>query len=135
MEFLLLQAPDVAIAEASVGVVLTTVLYIVALRKVKAVSYTHLQTDVLVERVCGICSHSHAMTYAMCVEHIAGMEVTKRGQYIRVLISELERIHSHLLWLGLLADAFGFESLFYQCWRMREKILDLFESVSYTHLV
>ena len=86
-----------------------------------------IQTDVLVERVCGICSHSHAMTYAMCVENIAGMEVPKRGQYIRVIISELERIHSHLLWLGLLADAFGFESLFYQCWRMREKILDLFE--------
>ena len=60
-----------------------------------------IQTDVLVERVCGICSHSHAMTYAMCVENIAGMEVPKRGQYIRVIISELERIHSHLLWLGI----------------------------------
>lgn len=62
-----------------------------------------IQTDVLVERVCGICSHSHAMTYAMCVEHIAGMEVPKRGQYIRVIISELERILSHLLWLGIAA--------------------------------
>ena len=87
-----------------------------------------IQTDVLVERVCGICSHSHAMTYAMCVENIAGMEVPKRGQYIRVIISELERIHSHLLWLGLLADAFGFDALFMQCWRMREKVLDMFEA-------
>ena len=55
-----------------------------------------IQTIVLVERVCGICSHSHALTYAMCLENIAGMEVPKRGQYIRVIVEELERIHSHL---------------------------------------
>ena len=42
-----------------------------------------IQTLVLVERVCGICSHSHAFTYAMCVESINGIEVPKRGQYIR----------------------------------------------------
>ena len=44
------------------------------------------------ERVCGICSHSHAMTYCLAIEDIAGMEVPKRGQYIRIIISELERI-------------------------------------------
>ena len=48
-----------------------------------------IQTLVLVERVCGICSHSHSLTYALCIEHIAGMEVPKRGQYIRVIIEEL----------------------------------------------
>lgn len=40
----------------------------------------------------------------------------------------MSRIHSHLLWLGLLADAFGFDALFMQCWRMREKVLDMFEA-------
>ena len=57
-----------------------------------------IQTLVLVERVCGICSHSHALTYAMAVEGINGVEVPKRGQYIRVITAELERLHSHLLW-------------------------------------
>ena len=62
-----------------------------------------IQTITLVERVCGICSHSHAMTYCLAIEDIAGMEVPKRGQYIRVILSELERLHSHYLWLGLAA--------------------------------
>ena len=56
-----------------------------------------IQTITLVERVCGICSHSHAMTYCLAVENIAGMEVPKRGSYIRVILSELERLHSHYL--------------------------------------
>ena len=60
-----------------------------------------IQTLVLVERVCGICSHSHAFTYAMCVEEINGVQVPKRGQYIRVITAELERLHSHFLWLGI----------------------------------
>ena len=56
-----------------------------------------------------------------------GVEVPDRGKYLRTIWAEMSRIHSHLLWLGLLADGFGFESLFYQCWRMREKVLDIFE--------
>ena len=49
-----------------------------------------IQTLVLVERVCGICSHSHAFTYAMCVEELNGIEAPKRGEYIRVITAELE---------------------------------------------
>ncbi len=49
-------------------------------------------------------------------------------QYIRTILHELSRIHSHLLWLGLLADAFGFEALFYRSWTLREQILKIFES-------
>ena len=41
--------------------------------------------------------------------------------------AELSRLHNHLMWLGLLADAFGFESLFMDCWRLREKVLDMLE--------
>ena len=86
-----------------------------------------IQTLVLVERVCGICSHSHSLTYAMCIEHIAGMEVPKRGQYIRVIIEELERIHSHLLWLGIACHIVGHDSFFMQCWNDREGTMDTLE--------
>jgi len=79
------------------------------------------------ERICGICSFMHGMGYCEAVEHIMNIEVPPRAQYLRTIWSEMSRIHSHLLWLGLLADAFGFESLFMQSWRMREKILDMFE--------
>lgn len=89
-----------------------------------------IQTLVLVERVCGICSHSHSLTYAMCIEHIAGMEVPKRGQYIRVIIEELERIHSHLLWLGIACHIVGHDSFFMQCWNDRERTMDTLEAVT-----
>ncbi len=79
------------------------------------------------ERICGICSFMHGMGYCEAVEHIMNIEVPPRAQYLRTIWSEMSRMHSHLLWLGLLADAFGFESLFMQSWRMREKILDMFE--------
>ena len=81
----------------------------------------------VIERTCGICSFMHGMGYCESVEHIMNVEVPDRGKYLRTIWAEMSRVHSHLLWLGLLADAFGFESLFYQCWRMREKVLDLFE--------
>ena len=62
-----------------------------------AMERNFIQTIVLVERVCGICSHSHSLVYSMAIEYIAGMEVPKRGQYIRVIMAELERLHSHFL--------------------------------------
>lgn len=79
------------------------------------------------ERICGICSFMHGMGYCQSIESIMNVEVPERANYLRVIWSELSRIHSHLLWLGLLADAFGFESLFMQSWRLREKVLDMFE--------
>ena len=63
------------------------------------------------ERICGICSFIHGMTYCVAVEELLGLEVPARAHYLRTIWSELSRIHSHLLWLGLIADAFGFESL------------------------
>jgi ech hydrogenase subunit E len=82
------------------------------------------------ERICGICSFIHGMTYCIAVEEIMKIEVPQRAQYLRVIWSELSRIHSHLLWLGLMADAFGFESLFMHSWRLREKILDIIEETT-----
>lgn len=89
-----------------------------------------IQTLVLVERVCGICSHSHAFTYAMCVEAINGVEVPKRGQYIRVITAELERLHSHFLWLGIACHIIGHDSMFMHIWDEREIIMDLLEKLS-----
>ncbi len=79
------------------------------------------------ERICGICSFGHSLGYSQCVEQLMGIEVTDRAEYLRVIFHELSRIHSHMLWLGLLADGFGFESLFMHTWRLREQVLDIFE--------
>ena len=79
------------------------------------------------ERICGICSFMHGMGYCQAVETIMDLSVPDRAKYLRTLWSELSRIHSHLLWLGLLADGFGFESLFMHTWKLRETILDIFE--------
>ena len=79
------------------------------------------------ERICGICSFGHGMGYAQAVEGLLGVEIPQRAEYLRVIWHELSRIHSHVLWLGLAADAFGFESLFMHCWRLRERVLDIFE--------
>jgi ech hydrogenase subunit E len=84
----------------------------------------------LLERVCGICSVAHAVAYAQAVEALADIEISRRARLLRVLFFELTRLHSHLLWLGLAADAIGFEALFQSCWRVREGILDLFSATA-----
>lgn len=84
----------------------------------------------VVERVCGICSMIHAHCFCMGVEALLGIEAPPRAQVLRVLWSELYRVQSHLLWLGLFADCLGFESLFMQFWRIRERILDLGEATT-----
>lgn len=89
-----------------------------------------IQTLVLVERVCGICSHSHAWAYAMAVEGCAGVEVPKRGEYIRIIVGELERLHSHYLWLGIALHLIGHDSLFMHTWDDREAIMDILEEIS-----
>lgn len=84
----------------------------------------------VVERVCGICSMIHALTYCQGVEEMMGIEPPPRARFLRVVWSELHRLHSHLLWLGLFADAMGFESLFMQLWKVRERIMDINEATA-----
>jgi ech hydrogenase subunit E len=84
----------------------------------------------VIERVCGICSFGHGWGYCKTVEGNMGIEIPERAEFLRTIWHELSRIHSHMLWLGLLADAFGFESLFMHCWRVRETILDIFEETT-----
>jgi membrane-bound hydrogenase subunit alpha len=89
-----------------------------------------IQILYLAERICGICSVSHPIAFTQAVERAAGIEVPPRAQYIRVIISELERIHSHLLWAGVAAHELGFDTLLHLTWRVREKVLDILEELS-----
>lgn len=86
-----------------------------------------IQIIYLAERICGICSASHPFAFCRAVENAAGIEVPERAQYIRVIIAELERIHSHILWAGVAAHELGFDSVLYFSWRAREEVLDLLE--------
>ena len=84
----------------------------------------------LLERVCGICSHSHTTAFAKGIEEIVQLEIPPRAQYIRTVIAELERIHSHLLWLGVAGHEIGFNTLFMWTWRDREAVQDTLEEMS-----
>ncbi|HLP71908.1 MAG TPA: nickel-dependent hydrogenase large subunit [Bacteroidales bacterium] len=91
---------------------------------------TYDQVFFLVERICGICSTSHPFAFANAVEEIAGIEITDRAKYIRSIIGELERIHSHLLWVGLAGHFLGYNTVFMWAWKYREPVLDLFEMIT-----
>lgn len=82
------------------------------------------------ERICGICSMVHCVGTCQGIEKIMDLELPPRAEYLRVFWGELSRMHSHIMWLGLAADAIGFESLFAHCWRVRELILDIFEETT-----
>ena len=89
-----------------------------------------IQNLYLLERICGICSHTHTSAYAMGVEKLAQVEVPQRAQAIREIVAGLERIHSHLLWLGVAAHEAGFDTLFMYSWRDRETVMDLLETLT-----
>ena len=89
-----------------------------------------IQDLYLLERICGICSHIHATAYCLAVEELAHAEVPPRAQAIRVLVAELERIHSHFLWIGVSAHEAGFDTLFMYSWRDRETVMDLLEGLT-----
>jgi membrane-bound hydrogenase subunit alpha len=93
-------------------------------------SRTYIQNLYIAERVCGICSNAHQVAYTGVVEKVGGIEVPERAKYIRMFMHELERLHSHLLWLGVAAHEIGFDTLFYYVWRDRELVMDILEEVS-----
>lgn len=92
-------------------------------------SRNYVQDLYLIERVCGICSHTHSTAYCQGIEELAGLTIPRRAAYIRVIVAELERLHSHLLWLGVAAHEIGFDTLFMYTWRDREKVLDILAEV------
>lgn len=90
----------------------------------------YIQDIYLIERICGICSHTHSSCFVQAVEEIAGVEIPERASYIRTIIAELERIHSHLLWLGVASHEIGFDTLFMYSWRDREIVMDILALLS-----
>ncbi len=88
------------------------------------------QVTFLVERICGICSTSHPLAYVLAVEDLLGLSPPPRASFIRMIIAELERIHSHLLWLGLAGHFIGYNTVWMWAWRAREPVLDLFELIT-----
>jgi ech hydrogenase subunit E len=91
---------------------------------------TYTQDIALLERICGICSNVHTMTFCRAIEQLAGIEVPERAQYIRVVMAETERLHSHLLWAGVACHLIGFETLFMTCFSLREQVMDVLEGIS-----
>jgi Ni,Fe-hydrogenase III large subunit len=90
----------------------------------------YIQDIALLERVCGICSNVHTLTFCAAVERLAGIPPPERAQYIRVIVAELERLHSHLLWAGAAANNIGFQTLFMTCFALRERVMDVLEIIS-----
>jgi membrane-bound hydrogenase subunit alpha len=93
-------------------------------------SKTFDQATFVVERICGICSTSHPFAYTRAVEDILGVQEPERAKYIRTIIAEGERIHSHLLWLGLAGHFLGYNTVYMWVWKLREEILDVMEILS-----
>jgi NADH-quinone oxidoreductase subunit D len=84
----------------------------------------------LVERICGICSTSHPIASVQAIEDIGGTEVPDRALYIRTIVCELERLHSHLLWLGLAGHFLGYNTVWMWAWKYREIVCDIFEAIT-----
>jgi len=86
-----------------------------------------IQNLYLAERICGICSYCHPVAFSLAVENALDIQVPDRGEYLRVIQGELERMCSHMLWAGVAAHEVGFDTVLYLTWQMREKLLDLTE--------
>ncbi|MEM3578203.1 MAG: NADH-quinone oxidoreductase subunit C [Candidatus Bathyarchaeia archaeon] len=100
-----------------------------------AESRTYLQDIYLVERICGICNACHAACFCQTVEAIMGVNVPLRARYLRTIILELNRIHSHMLLLGHAGLEIGYETLFHYMWRDREPILDIVEGLTGNRII
>ncbi|MCX6556292.1 MAG: nickel-dependent hydrogenase large subunit, partial [Candidatus Aminicenantes bacterium] len=95
-----------------------------------AESRTFIQNLYLTERICGICSFSHQTCFTQGVETLMELVPARRGLYLRTLVCDLERVHSHLLWLGVAGQEAGFESFFMYTWRDREVVMDILDTIS-----
>jgi NADH-quinone oxidoreductase subunit D len=84
----------------------------------------------LTDRIDYLCPMTNNLCYVLAVEKLLGMEVPERAQWIRVMLNELQRISSHLVWLGTHAMDIGAMSVFLYCFREREDLLRIYEMVS-----
>jgi NADH-quinone oxidoreductase subunit D len=90
-------------------------------------SLTYTQIVPLTDRLDYLAALSNNLAFALAVEKLAGIVVPKRGQYIRVVLAELQRLASHLAWVGFMANDIGAMSVLLYGFEAREDILDLFE--------
>jgi len=91
---------------------------------------TYNEIPFIAERICGICGFIHSSCYCETAEEAMGITAPARARYIRSLMLELERVHSHLLWLGIAAHILGFDTVLMQVWRMREPLMWLCEKIT-----
>jgi NADH-quinone oxidoreductase subunit D len=84
----------------------------------------------LTDRIDYLCPLTNNLCYVLAVEKLLGIEIPPRAQWLRVLLNELTRINSHLVWLGTHAMDIGAMTVFLYCFREREDVLRLFEAVS-----
>ena len=90
----------------------------------------YIQLIALMERVCGICSFIHTLTLCQAMEKLTGLTPPPRALYIRVIMAELERLHSHVLWAGIAAKLMGFKTMFMACFAYREQVMDMLQAIS-----
>jgi Ni,Fe-hydrogenase III large subunit/Ni,Fe-hydrogenase III component G len=91
---------------------------------------TYNDIPIMAERICGICGCVHNVAYAQAVESAAALQAPPRAEYLRTILLELERLHSHLLWVGLACHIVGFDTLFMQCFRIREPVMWVAEKIT-----
>ena len=84
----------------------------------------------MTDRIDYLCPMTNNLAYCLAVEKLLGLEIPPRGQWLRVMLNELTRINSHLVWLGTHAMDIGAMTVFLYCFREREQLLRLFEAVS-----
>jgi Ni,Fe-hydrogenase III large subunit/Ni,Fe-hydrogenase III component G len=91
---------------------------------------TYNEIPMLAERICGICGCVHSVAYIQAVEQAAAIQPTPRAEFIRTIMLEIERLHSHTLWTGLASHILGFDTLFMQSFRIREPIMWIAEKIT-----
>ncbi|MDJ0975309.1 MAG: nickel-dependent hydrogenase large subunit [Planctomycetota bacterium] len=91
---------------------------------------TYDMLPILLERICGICSVTHSVCFCNAAEDLLGIDIPPRANYIRTIIGELERVHSHLLWVGLAGHFIGYNTVFMWAWKYREPVCDVFEMLT-----
>jgi Ni,Fe-hydrogenase III large subunit/Ni,Fe-hydrogenase III component G len=100
------------------------------IEKLSETVLSYNDVPMMAERICGICGCVHSVAYVQAVENAAAIKAPPRAEYIRSIMLEIERLHSHLLWVGLACHLVGFDTLFMQSWRIREPIMWMAEKIT-----
>lgn len=101
-----------------------------AIEKLGDSELNYNQIPFVAQQICGICGQVHSVAYCQAVEDACGIETPPRAKYIRTILLELERIHSHLLWVGLAGHIIAFDTVLMQVWRIREPVMWLMERIT-----